>query len=157
MSDDEKKPLPTPFRSFVCDGCGEKIVDVVSGVVEWVEDGGAPRDFRICHAPPAVASTKPKCTKYVGKMIAGHAPLARSSGQDGAAFVLARMSDMCINGVTYTAFMEAEEVFKRLSVPYYEEARRHMTSAESDGYFDGRDPDDATRQASLREMLQIYG
>jgi hypothetical protein len=155
-SKDEDRRTPA-FRFYTCDTCGERM-DVGSGIVEWWDDGVSPlRDFRIVHKP-AATSAKPKCTKYVGKMVGAHASLSSCSGADGPAFVLSRLSDTTLKApMSFDEFTIMDTVFKRLSVPHFEAARHHFVAAESDGYFDGRDPDDAVRQAALREIINLYG
>lgn len=51
---------------------------------------------------------------------------------------------------------ELAEIIRRLHIPYYEEARKYHTEAETDGYFDGENEVTRYITATSKEILNHY-
>ena len=136
-----------PLEQFICDECGEIINSPKEGYVEQVEklneDGKwIARGFRIVHAYYASPRKKVNtegCYRYgneSGRMDIGLDDFIQYAKQNMFSFL--------DKGVIYDRngtigcqienFREFTEFFKRLIIPYYEEARFYLNEAYDDIY-----------------------
>lgn len=109
----------TPFSSWKCDVCGEKIEAVDDGYVIWhdtVNDG--PHDFHVIH--------QSRCDD--GKHHSSGA-LRDFLGADGLAKLTSMMSYGPLKGDEpgkLQHLAEFTDIFRRMQLPYYEEARQNF-------------------------------
>lgn len=144
------------LQQWICDKCGDVIEKPTDGWLEWLSD----RDnftlsgFKIVHHAPA-SPHKAKnrdCYHYNENLERQDMHLDIFLGVDG----IARM-------ITWTyspgvkSLEEWAEVFRRLHVPHYEEARRHWDAATSDGeIFEGVDEESRYSQDILKSIIQQH-
>jgi len=125
---------------WTCDSCGEKIVNVEHGWVEWlVRKEGEKRvggGLRLVHHCSAHDPLSGRCQyKEVEQFSKDRAtlldlPLKNFVGADG----LMELLSMLASGEI--AKEEVLEMIKRLHVPGYEQARHHFDEAISNGVFE---------------------
>ena len=129
-------PNLRPLRQFYCDECGKLIESVDGGAVEYLYspgEGAKPTkiwSFRIVHS--ILASPKDSCSHDESHFISGKSTssmelnLGRYLGHQGVSRLLAIL-EACRSGVMQfkddKEFGEFLDVFRRLQIPYYEEAR----------------------------------
>ncbi len=131
-------PNLRPLRQFYCDECGKIIESADDGAVEYLYspgEGAEPTEiwgFRIVHN--ILASPKDSCSYDEGHYlsVSGESTssvelnLARYLDHQGVSRLLAIL-EACRSGVMQFKekkdFGEFLDVFRRLQIPYYEEAR----------------------------------
>ena len=138
-----------PLEQFICDECGELIEKIEDGWLEWIDDRKKPiHAFRIVHA-------------------SGASP-RKNSGKNCYYPESSNISDMHldvfsqINGLAVLlSFFERNlgtpkelaEIIRRLHIPHYEQARRYLKKAISDGFIDNID----CSQDDLKRVIEEYG
>jgi hypothetical protein len=127
-----------PLRQYYCDTCGNLIEKPSDGWVEWLnEEINGQRinhAFRICHH-------KTVCRKYFDYRTADGS-LEDFLGVNGLIHLLRFLDpDKTIaenyHGPILSDIREYIEIFRRLQIPHYEEARQYWDEAEIDGENDG--------------------
>jgi hypothetical protein len=129
-----------PLEQFYCDTCGELIEDVKNGWFEWLRETVGEKtfdhSFRICH------HTK-ECRLHSGGWVADSS-LVEFTKEKGIIRLLKflDMGETIISTDNYDGpsirdFREYTEIFRRLAIPYYEEARQYWNEAEHDGEHHG--------------------
>lgn len=152
------------LRQWVCDECGELIRKPEEGYVEWlVDDNHILYGFRIVHH--ALASPKHPdgdCYRYTRKYGKSDLSLEQFLGAEG----IVRMLSFINMGSLHDDFNakprikssgEWVELFKRLQVPYYEEAMLYWFKAKEDGFFDGANEIASYLPETLKELIERYG
>ena len=134
-----------PLEQFICDTCGDIIENLHDGYVEWEEgtdDNGHPfaRDFRIVHhRRVSPIQTREGCYTYGNsnyrhdmhlEHFLAHVHQYLTSFMD---LGMVHDSDSHI-GCRIVDFREFTEFVRRLTIPYYEEARRYIPEAIQEGY-----------------------
>lgn len=136
----------TPLKQFVCDECGRVINSPKEGYVEWeqgTDENGKmfARGFRIVHAAyasPLKDKNKEGCYKY------GNSSYRNDIGLDCFLQYAHQYMYSFLNlgflhdpqneiGCQVENFPEFVDFFKRLTIPYYEEARLSFGQALADG------------------------
>jgi hypothetical protein len=159
-----------PLEQWICDTCGEVIQSVDDGWVEWTRDDKGRRfGFRICHhatASPIRAEREeprsPSCYHYE------HGPRADLPLKDMAGTTgMARMLSFIDVGKIHDPDAEQPprvanlrdwtETFRRLFVPYYEEARLHFDAAEADGFFADANEVWPYTESILKQITEEHG
>jgi hypothetical protein len=122
-----------PLTQWWCDACGELIENRQEGAVEYRFDRQAPKEschqsFRIVHNGNAGDRGRPDglqgcIEKGTDKRGFGEAPLTDLMDERG----ILRMIGWKSTEATW------DETFRRISVPYFEEARRLFERAAADG------------------------
>ena len=117
-----------PLNEWVCDVCGGVVDSVANGYVIWKRDENM-RDygFKIVH--------KIKCDD---KSFSCSQELAEFTGEAGLNTLLSLLSDGAIKnnlygqptGVGVKSVDEFTDLFRRVQVPYYEEARTKFNDAD---------------------------
>jgi hypothetical protein len=136
-----------PLKQFICDTCGEIIEKPEDGWIEWIHsDDGMQTEFNIVHH----AGSSPR-------KIFNHEGCYQHGGRNGRmdnnlnqyinpnvimSFLLhfldiGRHHDPSRNYIGKVNISEYVELVRRLTIPYYEEARLYWEMAKNDGYFDG--------------------
>lgn len=131
-----------PLEQFICDECGEVIEDPKDGFVEWVYDGKAAYGFRIVH----VRSVSPyknvtgcfKYTDYKGRSDVPLSDYLRTKHQK--LYSLLDIGDILdpdgLFKIRIADFREYVDFARRITIPYYEEARLYLNQAIGDGFLD---------------------
>ncbi|MDZ7799986.1 MAG: hypothetical protein U5K81_04210 [Trueperaceae bacterium] len=131
-----------PLHQFICDTCGQVIENPDQGYVEWFVDPHSPPDhhgFSIVHHAPYSPRRESDRDCYIGRAT-GSLPLPRFLGQDGAAQRLAFLDlgphhdPDRRNSPQARDLREYVEFLRRLTIPYYEEARLHWHVLQSQDY-----------------------
>jgi len=134
-----------PLEQFICDTCGQVIETVKDGYLEWEHSSRIRKNFRIIHATWVSPLGQPKgCFELdAGTKGWGHATAALEDFLTDKG--LGRLLEWLdpgpylqpdYDGSTLESLREYAEFFKRLRLPYYEEARHHFAQAVSDGVID---------------------
>lgn len=138
-----------PLEYFICDECGELIEKLQDGWLEWIDDCKNPiHGFRIVH----VSGASPR----------------RNSGKNCYYPESSNISDMHLDffsqidglAVLLSFFernlgtpKELAEIIRRLHIPHYEQARRYLKRAISNGFIDNID----CSQDDLKRVIEKYG
>lgn len=143
--------------TWICDACGQEIEDAEHGWVEWLtEPGGGDRQshgLRLVHQerfsprrPDSLCYYNEKKNPHSG---AGDLPLTSFLGPDGLMLLLSFLHDK--------EFREDEEVLemiKRLHVPSYEHAFRHIEDAVAEGVFEPNTAPLYCHQDDIKAVLE---
>lgn len=137
-----------PLKQWVCDSCGEVIEKPEDGWFEWYTERDTSLDtgFRIVHHRGScmyndqwLEQQNRSPSDFDLSMVVGHNGLA-----------------LLLNLMEHKKFRDTKEfieVFRRLHLPYYEEARHYWDRARSDGFLDGNE----YQQNSLLDIIKEYG
>lgn len=137
------EPSLTPLRQWICDTCGTLIREPKHGWVEWHHDGNFRYSaFRICHhAMASPLGGQEGCYKYGSHPNAQDAHLHHLS-EDHAIHLMSYLDVGPIHdpGGPQTVNVDIRswsELYRRLYLPYYEEARLYFEEARSAGFYEG--------------------
>lgn len=145
-----------PLEQFICDSCGQ-VMGLDDGCLAWLQGAGQKATgFRIvhnrigCHYPPH--------TQNLSDL-----PLRNVAGVNGMAQLYALLDigpyhdphGQCVLQVAN--IREYMEVLRRLTLPFYEEARLYWNDAQSDGYFDGANEVGIYLPSTLENLISRYG
>jgi hypothetical protein len=159
-----------PLRQWVCDQCNRVIRKPEEGYIEWLlGEDGCRRGFRIVHIPSS-SPLRPsgRCDIHA----AGRA--GRSSAVTVGEIYLTEFSEHALPyllsmidpgplGERGEAFpcvsdlREWAELTRRLTVPYYEEARFYLARADRDGLFGTYLRREISYPEVLRRVILEYG
>ncbi|MCK5472212.1 hypothetical protein KAI54_03425 [Candidatus Gracilibacteria bacterium] len=153
-------------NQWICDTCGEVINAASEGYVEWINeevDGETQcRDFHIVHQKVfSPRKNEHGCYQHGEELGRSDLPLENFMGGIGIAQLLSFIDlgeiidpdnehDPRINN-----FREYAEIFRRLHLPFYEEARLYFEMAKKDGFFDGAN--EIWVYSELEEIVKRYG
>ena len=158
-----------PLEQFICDECGDVIKSPEEGYVEWVstqnEDGKwVSHGFRIVHAyyaSPRRHMDKEGCYRYGmsrGRMDTDLKSYLQYVHQEMFSLLdVGTVHD--INGSTgcqITDFREYVDFFKRLTLPYYEEARLYIPQALADEFITDENEIYLYSETFLRKIVEEY-
>jgi hypothetical protein len=139
-----------PLEQFVCDTCGKVIQASREGWLEWIDDRGSVppstvrkvHSFRICHhRPHSPLGGENGCYKHTDE--AGRCDNHLNHILEHRVAELlwfvdeGKYHDPRYSGPSVSDFREWAELVRRLTIPYYEQARLYWKQAEDDGFFDG--------------------
>jgi hypothetical protein len=148
-----------PLKQWICDTCGQVIERPEDGYVQFNrDDDGVIDDFTIVHhlsASPLKNSTKNGCYKYDFDN-----GLEYFLGYDG----LVRLHSLLDAGkyhqpeyeVSVSNIRKWSETYKRLHLPYYEEARMYFERTKADGYFEDANEIYCYKPENLKAMIERY-
>lgn len=150
-----------PLETFYCDTCGTLISELSHGFVEWnVTEGEEPLDFgwRIAHLMP---HSPKNSTVGCHKGLAKSAPLKDFVGPDSQAQLLTFLDiGEHIKGSELRSSVrdlrEFVEFVRRISIPFYEEARIYWDEAIEDNAFEGLDEIGPYTQNTLKALIERY-
>lgn len=157
-----------PLKQFTCDTCYQVIRRPEEGWVEWLaypdEKGGRhlARRFRIVHHynySPLIYRSH-RCYPFVGHPGANHMELTYFTRTPIPVLLTWLHVDPRIakpNAQRHIKSMdEFMEFFRRLTIPYYEEARHYLPQAVADGEFEGWIIDYAYAPDILKGVIKKY-
>lgn len=126
-----------PLENWICDHCGDVIDSAAKGYVEWIDSGGHASEFKIIHAGG-------QCHHHLQRAGLSDSSLKDFVGPLGLVNLLRVLDVGTYHNPTFSGPHIAQpeirpyvEVFRRLHLPYYEEARLYWGDAIQDGEFDG--------------------
>ena len=150
-----------PLEQSVCDGCREIINNKAEGWIEWVSKDGMFEGFRIIHR----AERLRRLRKAVAANYLNHVGLMdqhlENFLQGGTVHLLSFLDtgphhEPLYNGPRVANMREFVEVFRRLAIPGYEEARLYWNTAEEDGYFNGMNEIEIYLPETLMRLIAAY-
>lgn len=155
-----------PLKQFICDECGEIIEIPEEGFVEWTREMVAGKlytsGFRIVHNKfysPYKQTRAHGCYKYndhPGRSDTHLEHLLEMPQQYLLSFLdLGQFHDIDGNSCSIKDFREYADFARRLTVPYYEEARLYFDDAMSDGYSECN-PYLIFKEDTLKRMIEEY-
>lgn len=159
----------TPLKQFICDECGDIINTPSEGYIEWEE--GLDKDgkwfakgFRIVHhfpASPYKDSRREGCYKYAGSRYRHDIDLEgflRTAHQQLYSFLnIGFFHDPYeTRKCTITDFGEFVDFAKRLTIPYYEEARQYWGQIQGDPDFNDKSDIDLYTEETLKKIVERY-
>ncbi len=151
-----------PLKQFVCDTCGGTIEKPEDGWVEWLgyydeqKEKLINKDFRICHH-------QSRCMKLANHRHVSDNHLNNMLNDNSMVIQLFSMLDPGPNvspehykGPEVEDIRETIEFLRRLTLPYYEEARQYWSDAIADGYFSGSNEVAAYLPYTLKNIIERY-
>jgi hypothetical protein len=160
-----------PLRQWICDECHELIEHPDHGHLEWIVDSRERASgFRIVHherrSPRAIElesrATSMDCYRYARHPRRHDLDLTQFLGPDGLVEMLAFLDPgpyhvPKFDGPRVRDVREFVEVFRRLHVPYYEEARLYWERARHDGFFVDMNEVLIFLPFTLKSLVEKYG
>ena len=150
-----------PLRQWLCDACGEVIRSPEAGMVEWLAGADNKRSgFQIVHRPLDSPRSEAGGCGYPDSAGADLS-LDVLVGEVGMPLLLSFL-DVGSNragcaGPWVEDAREFVELTRRLTIPYYEEARTLFRAARADGYFEGMDDSRMFLPRTLEDLVRKYG
>lgn len=155
-----------PLHQWICDECEELIAEPRHGYLEWLaveEDRFKAHGFRIVHHSPR-SPRRPDGNCYRYKSHRGRRDMSLDTyiGSNGVPGLLMLLDPGPRHLPEFTGpgvrdVREWVELFRRLHIPYYEEARLYWDRAEKDGYFDGANELCMYLPDNLKQLIERYG
>ena len=150
-----------PLKQWVCDVCGKIIETPDDGYVVWGENAEGKIDkIRILHKNNHVGNCKVGCDH--DRRYSMSLPLESFLGDEGKVHFLSMIDPGPDFREDYREHIADKrlllETFRRLQLPYYEEARLYWDKAKADGYFDGANeiwPQSRSSRTSVQQAI-IY-
>ncbi|MGL5378965.1 hypothetical protein [Clostridium sp.] len=153
--------MEKPLSKWYCDVCGELIERPEDGYVQFNRNNPNYNfdDFIIVHhypASPLKDKRKNGCYKYHSDL-----NLIYFLGDEGRVYLLSFLDkDLYYHSnpdVQAVNLREWNDLFMRVQVSYYEEARRYWDKALADGYYDDSNDFIMCSQANLKSIVLKYG
>jgi hypothetical protein len=160
-----------PLKQWICDSCGRVIAEPEHGCLEWlswlseqskVHNNG----FKIVHHhehSPRKPSGSCYCydTPPQGKLKMDF-PLSEFIGTPGIIHLLTFIDrgpflEEPFQGPHVEDLREWTELFRRITLPFYEEARLYMKRANTDGFFGESNEELIYFPSTLKEVIKRYG
>lgn len=151
-----------PLEEWICDKCGGLIKRKEDGWLEWLDDHDhKAHSFRIVHHDSA--SPLSSCYFHTREIGLSDNHLSYYLGASGLANLLTflDMGDKIDPDARHVPrvkdLREFVELFRRLTIPYYEEARLYWASALDDGFFEGANEISIYQPDALQNLIAQYG
>lgn len=150
-----------PLKQWVCDVCGRIIETPKEGYVIWNKnDDGMIDKIRIVHKNTLNNGKQVGCDKNLKKYPLS-LPLVSFLGDEGKVRFLS-LVDPGPNFIKDYKKSIADirlflEVFRRLQLPYYEEARLYWDKARDDGFFANENEVSLYLPETLKYIIDNYG
>jgi hypothetical protein len=153
-----------PLEQFVCDTCHEIIKTPKEGWLEWIHDEkGKNHSFRICHHQ----LYSPLRGRGEGCYAHGN---ERGRSDNHLDSILENRMAHLLYFIDVGAYHEPDftephtrdlrewaELSRRLTIPYYEQARLYWQRATDGGYFDGANEILIYTENFLQKLIEEYG
>lgn len=151
------------LTQFICDTCGKIIKSPQEGWLEWIRDSktGKVHSFRIVHHQMASPLKNPEGCYQHGNVIGrsdDHLDhiLANPTAELLMHLDIGSYHNPSFSGPYVADFRNYVETFRRLTIPYYEEARLYWDKAIQDGYFVDANELLIFTPSFLRELIARY-
>jgi hypothetical protein len=157
-------PKLEPLQQWNCDTCGEIIEKPEDGYLEWLDDRPEVDNaygFRIVHhAPKSPRKSKGSDCYYPREKLSSSGPLKWFLGADG----ILRLSSFIDLGKEFNEIYEGPQVsdlrewtviFRRLHLPFFEEARGYLPQARAGDYGEHNEYDFYAHD-TLQEIIERY-
>ncbi len=150
-----------PLRQWTCDTCGQLIPNPEAGVLEWFATSDNARSgFRIVHQATHSPRGPDGACGYADRPGKAEVSLAVLAGEVGMPLLLSFLDvsssrEGCAGPWVQDA-QEFVELTRRLTVPYYEEARTVWQAARADGFFADLDETTMYLPATLEALVKKY-
>ena len=162
-----------PRTQWICDTCGQPILKPEEGMLECrMEKDGTGRyrslDFRLVHHVSYSPRNphRPEGRKYEHESCYQHSGgsswhLHHVIAPDGIARLLGLLDvgpelDPDYSGPEVVSIREWVELFRRLTIPFYEEARLYWRQAKADGWFDGANEVSLYSPQFLQDIIKEF-
>src|SRR6476660_5290389 len=152
------------LEQWICDRCGQVIEEPNQGSVEWIDDSKTHKasGFKIVHQPSYAPHDNGECYHYSDHPGRLEDRLEEFIGQNGMVMLLSFLDigpylEADYQGPRVKDMREFVEFTRRLTVPYYEEARLYWNQAEQDGLFDGANEISLYLPRTLEQIVRDYG
>lgn len=167
----DRTPPLKPLQQFVCDTCGGVIEEPADGMLQW-RYGDRISGFTITHKPHRSPRRGSNGCYTVPEDVVNDFELEHVSLPTPKALGSPDYSPSFDALVRFTSLLEPRdngripdvadigefmEVFRRLYVPYYEEARVYRKRAQADGMYEGLWGYQKHMQDILRDIIVKYG
>lgn len=147
-----------PMKQWVCDVCGEIIEKPEDGYVQWHRNSnGQIDDFIIVHHLTASSrkNHSGECYKYssdrdLKSFLGEHGVLELHALLDPGPYHMPECN------IFVTDIRKWIDFYKRLQLPYYEEARQYWGRASHDGYFGDSNEIAIYLPENLKKMIEHY-
>lgn len=154
------EPKLKPLHQWVCDICGEIIEKPEDGYIQFHYQDSKCDDIIIVHhltKSPRREYNEEGCYKYQSDL-----DLKSYLSHEGIARMISRMDlgeyhEPDYEGPRVSDIRKWADVFRRLQIPYYEEARLYWNRALNDGYFDGANEIWPYLPQNLEMLIRNYG
>ena len=154
-----------PLKQWICDSCGEIINSAEDGWVEWLsgkETFDSEYGFKIVHNNGSSPLGKGGCFHYREEECPSDLPLTHFMGDKGYVLLLSFLDwgpyvKPEYEGPRVKDLREFIEFMRRLTVPYYEEARMFFKEALADGDLDPSSVDMIYDPEDLKRIVEKYG
>ncbi len=153
-----------PLKQWICDYCHETIHSPKEGYLEWIEDSNSKYyGFKIVHhylhSPKQETRYRKGCYHYD---IKSDTSLESVVGPEGIVMLLSLIDFGPYHNQDYICpsiknFREFVEIFRRLHIPYYEEARLYWEKALEDNYFESANEIWIYLPENLENLIKKYG
>jgi len=147
-----------PLKQFICDDCEQNIEKLKDGCVEWLQDRDSNNfSFRIVHHASA-SPRRPGGNCYQHEPAgATRMNLHLDSFIEIAPIELLNYLDPQFNQrrkiKDYNNFVDT---YRRLTLPYYEEAKRYWGKASRDGFFNDMNEVSMFLPDTLKTLIDKY-
>lgn len=147
-----------PGKQWICDACGEIIEKPEDGYVQWKRNSDLQiEDFVIVHHLPASPRKKLKNGCYIYDC---DCDLESFLGIKGLVELQALIDPGPYHMPEYKPMVKDIrkwlDFYKRLQLPYYEEARQYWRRAMNDGYFGDSNEIYIYLPINLKRMIEYY-
>jgi hypothetical protein len=161
-----------PLTQFYCDTCGEIINCPKEGWIEWISENDKEKgtfkthSFRIVHHmthSPIATKTNNGCYQHSKKIERRDSHLDHFLSKEYKMANILMFLDIGsyhnpeYNGTYLTDMRQYVETVRRLTIPYYEEARHYWTEALDDGFFIDANERMIFSVNNLKHLIEKYG
>ncbi|MCD7975689.1 MAG: hypothetical protein LUG51_00500 [Tannerellaceae bacterium] len=156
------------FKQYVCDECGALIESPSQGLLEWrnkLDSNGKTiaTGFRIVHhiVVSPLRGVRPEgCYRYAPDSPDSECRPLSSILPVATPFLMAFLHPGCFHSASRDScrikdFNEFADLVRRLTIPYYEEARIYFEEALEDG-FNYCDKETVFRETNLQSLIRRY-
>lgn len=159
-----------PLEQFICDTCGEIIKSRNEGIVEWISKTNQTSNNLeihshkiVHHFPHSPLTGENRC--YQLNDASGQATVQLNNFMNPNNIIarilkpldIGPLFDKHYSGPAITDFRDYVEIIKRLTIPYYEEARLYWQEAVNDGFLEGKHEISAYSVDTLKAIVNQYG